>query len=174
MSTITQDQVRHRAQTNAEHVARQQLEAEQSERQRLHQKALDAESRLQHSVEGEVVGSLSSLRQMYARRCELALGFAEVTREFWDVEAALRKQLGEAAAPIASLRLDSPARQELLAGLRVRAGLSSQHSALDIRLGDGAGYDVASVLLCLLTFGYVAPGRVDLPSQSLAVNRRDR
>jgi hypothetical protein len=171
---ISDAQVRQRAAANAEKQALQELQTEEAARARLHQKALDAEARLQHSVEGDVAGALAQLRPLYQRRIELALGLAEVAREFWDVEAALRKQMGEACRPLDTLRLDPAAWQQLLAELRVRAGLSSQHSTLDIRLGEGEGYDVASVLLSLLTFGYVSPGRIDLPSHSMTVSRRDR
>jgi hypothetical protein len=174
VSTITENQVRQRAQDRIEAQARQELEAEAAEREQLHQAALAAEARLQHEVENEVGGILAGLRPLYQRRSELALGLAQITAEFWAVESALRTQLAAAAAPLGTLRLDSPGRQKLLGDVRVRAGLSRSHSNLQVRLGEGAGFDVAAVLLVLLANGYVAPGLVSLPSNSLSVSRQDR
>ncbi len=171
---ITDSQVKQRAQQRIEQQALHELQGEAVERERLQQMALDAEIRLQHSVENTVGGALAPLGELYKRRSELALGLAEIVAQFWDVETELRTQLAAAAAPLGTLRLDSPGRQQLLGDVRVRAGLSRSHSNLQVRLGEGAGFDVAAVVLTLLAGGYIYPLGIALPSNGFTITRKDR
>jgi hypothetical protein len=44
---------------------------------------------------------------------------------------------------------------------------------MDLQLAADAGGDVAATVLALLCGGYIGPCRIDLPSHSMTINRRD-
>ncbi len=171
---ISDQAIRQRAQHLGEDAARKQLEGEAQARQQEEMRAQASEARRQHEIENQVGGALAQLRQGYQRRDELILAVGAVIGQLWEAETILRQRLSSAAEPLGQLRLDHPARMELLSQLRRQAGLQPHHQDWLAALPSDAGGDVASGVVALLLGGYIYAGGITMPSNSMTFVRRDR
>lgn len=162
---ITDEEVRQRAQANAENVARQQIEREHLAA--LAQARQNDAERLaaRQQSESRAAEQLAELRPLYERRTQAAAALAKAVADFASIESEIKASLVPIERGLFRPGVDMGQQAQRLAQLRTQAGLPARHDVI----GTAGLNRLAKAVIVGILNGYILDGAIMVGGRGVTI-----